>query len=233
MRLYSPMLPLTLIILGGCAVEVEYDPEFVSEATPNYMAEAEIVVVMHDHDLEYVYEGSAESLVGGSSTLTMPIGDIMREITARVFQSCFMFGVVFTEEFIPEMRYIIAIEPEIRDFSYRYDRRLEEGFIDVRPSEDGFENAPITTITPRVEFELALKAYNSAGDVVLEKTYPSGLVSGESYIVTNRPQDRINAAFHGALQDVMLTVAEDIRPLLVGKCEISDLDAQAQNQDGG
>ena len=90
----------------------------------------------------------------------------------------------------------------------------------------------LTTITPSIQFELALKAYNSAGNVVLEETYPSGLVSGESYFTSYRPHERINATFHAALQDVMLTVAEDIRPFLVGQCDITDVDTQALNQEG-
>lgn len=210
-------------LLGGCAAEVAFDPEYVSPATPSYLAEAEIVILLHDHDLEYVYDGAADSLVGQSTSLTMPIGDIMREISAHVFQSCFMFGVVFTEELVPDMRYIIAIEPEIRDFSYRFDRRIEEGFVDVTSTDDGFAETPFSTITPSVQFEVGLTAYNSSGDVVLENTYQSGRVAGESYVTSNRPYELINATFHAALQDIMLTVAEDIRPLLVGECTITDV----------
>ena len=220
------LIVLAAVAAGGCAHEVAFEPAYVSTESPSYVAEAEIVILMHDHDLELIYEGGAESLVGESSTITMPIGAIMREIAARVFQSCFMYGVVFTEALVPEMQYIIAIEPEIRDFAYRYDRRVEPGFVDVVPAAagGGFEEVPITTITPSVEFELALKAYDAGGEVVLEKSYPSGLVSGESYVVTYRPQERINATFHTALNDIMLAVAEDIRPLLVGQCEMTDLE---------
>ena len=222
MRLYSPTLLIALFVLSGCAVEVEYESEYVSEVAPSYLAETEILILMHDHDLEYVYEGRPDSLIGETITLTMPIGSIMREVAGRVFQSYFMYGVVFTEEFVPDVRYIIAIEPEIRDFSYRYDRRVEQNVIDMRPTEDGIEAIPVTIITPSIQFELALTAYDSSGNVVLEKTYSSGLVSGESYIVTSRPHERINATFHASLQDIMLTVAEDIRPLLVGQPDIID-----------
>jgi len=224
MRLWS--ISLAFLALGGCAYEVEFDPAFVSAEVPSYTAEAEIVVLMHDHDLELVYEGSPDSAVGESTTLTIPIGAVMREISARVFQSCFTYGVVFTEQLLPGMQYLLAIEPEIRDFSYQYDRRVEQGLVEVRPTRDGqeVEEVPVSTITPQVQFELGLRAYGPGGSVVLEKTYPSGLVSGESYIVTYRPHERINATFHSALQDIMLAVAEDIRPLLVGQCEMTDLD---------
>ena len=223
------LICLAMLALGGCAYEVEFESAYVSEEVPSYLAEAEIVVLMHDHDVELVYEGGPDSRVGETTTITMPIGDIMREISARVFQSCFMYGVVFTEALVPDMQYIVAIEPEIRDFSYQYDRRVEPGVIEIRPTRDGesVEEIPVSTITPQVEFELALTAYDSTGAVVLEKSYPSGLVSGESYVVTYRPHERINETFHAALQDIMLNVAEDIRPLLVGQCEITNLEARA------
>jgi hypothetical protein len=93
----------------------------------------------------------------------------------------------------------------------------------VNSTDEGFTETPLSTITPSVEFDMDLTAYNAAGDVVLERTYQSGRVAGESYVVTNRPYERINATFHTALQDMMLTVADDIRPLLVGQCSITDV----------
>jgi len=224
MRRFNSSLFLVLpAFLAGCAAEVAFEPEYVAPASASYLAEAEIVILMHDHDVDYIYDGPADSLVGQSTSLTMPIGDIMREISARVFQSCFAFGVVFTEELVPDMSDIIAIEPEIRDFSYRFDRRYEEGFIEVSPTDEGIAGTQVSTITPSVQFDMDVTAYNSSGGIALEKTYQSGRVAGESYVVSNRPYELINATFHAALQDMMLTVAEDIRPLLVGQCSITDI----------
>ena len=224
MRIPVPALAVCFA-LSGCAHQVDFDAAYVSNEAPSYLAEAEIIVLMHDHDVELVYEGAPDSIVGESTTLTMPIGSIMREITARVFRSCFMYGVVFTEALPPEMGYVLAIEPEIQNFSYQYARRVEEGLVEVRPtrSSEGMEETPVFTTTPQVQFDLALTAYDRTGRSVLERTYPSGLVSGESWVVSYRPHERINETFHTALQDIMLTVAEDIRPLLVGQCEITDL----------
>ena len=205
------------IVLGGCAYKVGFEPEYVSEEAPSYIAEAEIVILMHPHDTEYVFQGSPTTSVGEFTTLTIPIGNIMQEITAEVFQSCFAFGVVFTTDLNRDMAYLVAIEPEIQNFSYAYDRMA----IDTEPDE-----APRSITTPQVEFDLAVKAYDSGGRTMLERTYSSGRVAGEPYEVTNRPYERINETFHTALQQVMLRVADDIRPLLVGQCEITDLAGQ-------
>ena len=214
MRLIRLSLPSLAAVLNACAYEVGFDAEYVTEDTPSYIAEAEIVVLMHPHDTENVFQGNPTTDVGSFTTLTVPIGNIMQEITAEVFQTCFAYGVVFTQELTPDMAFIVAIEPEISNFSYGYDR------VPLDPTGDG--EMPRSITTPHVEFDLSVRAYDSSGSTMLERTYPSGLVSGESYEITNRPYERINETFHSALQDIMVRVADDIRPLLVGQCEITD-----------
>ncbi|MDH3420378.1 MAG: hypothetical protein OEQ25_06790 [Gammaproteobacteria bacterium] len=214
MKLVRLLIPSLAAALSACAYEVGFDPEYVTEDTPSYVAEAEIVVLMHPHDTERVFQGNPSTEVGSFTTLTVPIGNIMQEITAEVFQTCFAYGVVFTQELTSDMAYIVAIEPEIMNFSYGYDR------VPLDPT--GPDEMPRSLTTPQVEFDLSVRAYNSAGETMLERTYSSGLVSGERYEVTNRPYERINETFHGALQEIMLRVADDIRPLLVGQCEITD-----------
>jgi hypothetical protein len=214
MKLVRLLIPSLAATLSACAYEVGFDPEYVTEDAPSYVAEAEIVVLMHPHDTESVFQGNPSTEVGSFTTLTVPIGNIMQEITAEVFQTCFAYGVVFTQELTSDMAYIVAIEPEIMNFSYGYDR------VPLDPT--GPDEMPRSITTPRVEFDLSVRAYNSAGETVLERRYSSGLVSGESYEITNRPYERINETFHGALQEIMLRVADDIRPLLVGQCEITD-----------
>jgi len=208
------LLVTATVALAGCAYQVEYDADYVADETPSYIADAEIVVLMHPHDTEYVFQGSPTTTVGEFTTLTIPIGNIMQEITAEVFSSCFSYGVVFTDELSRDMGFLVAIEPEIRNFTYAYDRV-------ALPANFDEEQRYMTT--PRVEFELSVKAYNGSGDTVLDKVYASGPVAGEPYEVTNRPYERINETFHTALQDIMLRVADDIRPLLVGQCEITDI----------
>jgi len=205
-------------VLSACAFEVEYDPDLVAEEAPTYIAEAQLLVVMPAAQRDFVFVGQPKTEVGELSTLSIPLGQVMQEITTHVFESCFMYGVAFTEELVPELRYIVAIEPEIREFSYGYRREPDP---DVAQRFD--DEPPLMITTPHIEFDLAVTAYNPAGEPILDRVYETGLVSGESYYVTNRPQDIINETFHSALQQTMQSVADDIRPHLVGQCEITDL----------
>ena len=215
MKVFLLLVPILAIAVSACAYQVGFDAEYVTDDTPGYIAEAEIVVLMHPHDTESVFQGTPTTEVGSFTTLTVPVGNIMQEITAEVFQTCFAYGVVFTQALTSDMAFVVAIEPEIMNFSYGYDR------VPVDPMDGG--EMPRFITTPQVEFDLSIRAYDASGTTSLERMYSSGLVSGESYEVTNRPYERINETFHGALQEIMLRVADDIRPLLVGECEITEL----------
>lgn len=214
MRLHSTRALALPLLLCGCAAEVTYDPEYLAPAIPKYLAETQILILMDAEDLEYVYEGTADSFIGGDFILRMSIGAITREIAVDVFRSHFNYGVVFADTPPPDLHYVVAIDPEIRNFRYHYEQYVEESVIEMRNVDGEIEAVPATIITPTIEFELALRAYDSAGNVVLDKIYPSGVVAGESYYVTSRPHERINATFHATLQSMMLRVASDLRSFL-------------------
>ena len=218
MRLYGPTTLMLLLALGGCApVEVAFEPAYLQETVPSYLAETQILVLMEDQDLQYVFEGPPESSVGQSIDLRIPLAAITREITAGVFRSHFNYGVVFAGEMPDDLPYVIAIQPEIVDFSYRYAQYLDETVGEMQTINNNSEVVPVTVITPSIQFDVDVTAYDPYGNRVLDKTYPSGLVAGESYIVTSRPHERINATFHSTLQEIMQQVADDLRPLLAAQ----------------
>jgi hypothetical protein len=80
---------------------------------------------------------------------------------------------------------------------------------------------------PEVEIAFAVKGYNRAGEQVLDKVYDSGVKSGDEYLVTSRPAERINRVLHETLHGLMLQVVADVRPLLLEECKITDLTANS------
>lgn len=72
---------------------------------------------------------------------------------------------------------------------------------------------------------VSVKAYNRAGEQVLDKVYDSGVMAGEEYLVTSRPAERINRVLHATLHNLMLELVADVRPLLMEECRITDLAA--------
>ena len=194
--------------------EVGFEPAYVPDEVPAFIAGGKIVLVIPTAQHTFTYTGPPESVVGGFTTLTIPIGTIVEAIAEDVFGACFADGVDVVETVDYEDEFVVALMGDMEDFAYRYRRVIDQGFLDEEAE---------TWIVPEVEISLSVRAVNHDGRTLLEKTYASGVRAGESYIVTSRPQERINEALHATLHGLMLDIAADLRPLLVGECTITDL----------
>ena len=199
--------------LAGCAYEVGYRPDYLPNDKPPYVAQGRLLIVMPEDQRQFVYEGHPDSRTGDFTTLTVPIGQIVQDIAKDVFGGCFAYGVDFVDSREGQDNYALAIEGDMQQFIYSYTKVIDQGF----DGQDGD-----TWITPQVSISFAVRAYNPAGTLVLDKVYDSGVTSGESYIVTGRPAERINRTLHETLHALMLQMVADIRPLLMEECEITD-----------
>jgi hypothetical protein len=187
----------------------------VPQQTPPFIAQGTLLVVMPQEQREFVYQGSPASSTGDFTTLTVPLGAIVEDIARQVFGACFAHGVEFVEALPPGGDYVVALLGDMRKFTYSYTKVIEQGFSD--------DADVLRWITPELEIAFDVVIFDRGGSVVLEKTYDSGLTAGESYLVTNRPAERINRTLHATLHALMLQVASDLRPLLVGECEVADV----------
>ena len=206
------------LALNACAYEIGYRPDYVPAETPPFVAQGRLLIVMPQEQREFVYAGRPASTTGDFTTLTVPIGAIVQAVAKEVFSSCFAYGVEFVDSVNAQEDYVVALEGDMQEFVYAYTKVIDQGFD---------EQAPDVWITPELEIAFAVKAYNRAGATLLDKTYDSGVTAGESYMVTGRPAERINRTLHATLHALMLQVANDLRPLLIGECELVDLDAGA------
>jgi len=202
------------LALAACAYEVGYRPDYVGAERPPFVAQGRLLIVMPEEQREFVYEGSPRSTTGDFTTLTVPIGTIVEDIAKQVFSGCFAYGVDFVESLEGQDNYVLALQGDMEDFAYSYTKVIDQGFAAADAQ---------TWIVPEVNIAFHVKAYNRAGATVLDEVYDSGVVSGESYAVTRRPAERINRALHETLQGLMLRLANDIRPLLIGECQLSDV----------
>ena len=208
------MLGMGLLMLGGCAYEVGYDPAYVPDERPTYVADGALLIVMPEAQRQLVYESAPVSEVGSFTTITIPFGSIMQDIARDVFGSCFARGVVFAENRDRTAEYVLALEGDMQEFLYSYTRVIDEGFSVEEPT---------TWLVPEVRMSFDVRAYDPQGLMVLDRTYDSGVVAGPRYYVDSRPAERVNETLHATLHQFMLQVAADVRPLLVGSCDIRDL----------
>lgn len=204
-----------VLMLGGCAYEIGYHPEYLEQEPPRYIAQGKLLVVMPEEQRSFIYEAPPASRTGDFTTLTVPLGAIVQEIASHVFGGCFAYGVEFAPSREGRDDYVLAIEGDMQEFIYSYTKVIDEGFTGERAD---------VWIVPAVEIAFAVKGYNRAGDAVLDKVYDSGVTAGEEYMITSKPTERINRVLHATLHDLMLELVADVRPLLLmDECEITDL----------
>jgi hypothetical protein len=213
-RLGILVLGAACLALAGCTYETQFESGYVPDEAPSYIAYGRMFIVMPEEQRNFTYEGSPQSEVGDFTTLTIPIGEIVESIARQVFTTCFASGVEFVEAIDYDDEFVVALSGDMQDFVYRYQRVIDQGFTD--------EDRQVW-ITPEVEISFRVRASDHDGRTILDKTYESGVSQGESYQVTSRPAERISQTLHATLHALMLEVAADLRPLLVGECEITDI----------
>jgi hypothetical protein len=206
--------------LGGCAHEVGFETTYVSHQDPSSTAAGKLLLVMAPSERDFVYAGTADSPRGGDHTLTVPIGAMIAEIATAVLGRCFAEGVVLAEALAGVGGYALAVHPDLAGFVYRYTDSSEPAF-----SERDDAVATPVLITPEIEVGLTITAYDSARRPVLEKSYESGTVAGESYYTSNAPYDEVNKALHAALHTLMMQAANDINNLVGGACDLHEVAA--------
>lgn len=201
--------------VAACAYEIGYRSEYVPAEAPAFVAHGRLLIVMPQEQREFLYTGPPSSTTGDFTTLTVPIGAIVQDIAKQVFGRCFALGVDFVDTREGQSDYVLALEGDMQQLAYSYTKVIDQGFGD----EPG-----LTWIVPELDISFAVKAYNRAGEIVLDRIYDSGVVAGESYLVTRQPAERINRTLHTTLHGLMLELAEDVRPLL--ECPVEDAPAQ-------
>ncbi|MBN1237112.1 MAG: hypothetical protein JXB36_01360 [Gammaproteobacteria bacterium] len=201
---------------AGCSYRVGYEPDYVPEERPPFVAQGKLLIVMPEEQYRYTFQGSPESEVGDYTTMEIPVGAIVTDVARDVFDPCFASGLVFADDRFVDEDYVLAVEGDLDSFMYRYSRIVETGFDETEAD---------IWIAPEVRIALDVRVYDSGGRQLLDETYDSGLVSGEPYRTAMRPAESVNQVLHATLHALMLDVADDLRPLLIGRCEVEDRQA--------
>jgi hypothetical protein len=203
------------LAFAGCAHEIGFHSEYLPQEPPAYLAQGKLLIVMPEDQRTFVYEGPPSSLTGDYTTLIVPVGTIVQEIARDVFGQCFAYGVEVADSREGRDDFVLAIEGDMQEFIYSYTKVIDAGFNGERAD---------AWIVPEVEVAFAVKGYNRAGQMVLDKVYDSGVTAGEEYLVTSKPAERINRVLHTTVHDLMVELVADIRPLLMmQECEITEL----------
>lgn len=190
------LLMTFLVSLSGCAYQGGYSPTYLPNEKPHYLSASEVLLVMPDEEEDYVFKGNPSSFTGSITSLTLPLGYILKEVAEEILEDRFSGGVDFANDFIDSQNYLIALHPSIQHFDYRYNQLRNLGF----------------AITPEIEVNIRVEILDENGSTIFDQEYKSGYVSGESYIISGSPSEKINKTLHRTLYDLLTQSFADARP---------------------
>lgn len=201
-KLRSTLVALgTALFLTACshtasynAAHFEYSPQAVEEKIDGMAA-----IQMSRSEQAETFTGNPTSFTGSATSLTLPIGKILREGAVLAFRDMFSEGAEVIEQPSNDHRYVAIIQPSVRSFSYKYNQLKNAGF----------------AVTPTATIDLEVKMTNGNGEVIWEKTIDSGAVEGPAYMITGAPGEEISKVAHKAVLQTMQQAAsqayEDLR----------------------
>ncbi|HEY7741027.1 MAG TPA: hypothetical protein VIB01_10490 [Steroidobacteraceae bacterium] len=186
-----------LLALAGCASSIAYRADYVpaTAVTAEEKVPGRVLVYTTRADDERLVTAGATSFTGSGAKLTTPIGMMTREIAYKVFSEAAMEGATLSNELAGAERYSIVVRPEAKDFRYGFPQLKNLGF----------------AITPEVEISMRVSVLDGSGKILLEKDYASGVVEGKSYMLSGKPNERINQLAHQAIHSLLLQAVGDVR----------------------
>lgn len=188
---------LALAALSGCASSMAYRADYVPDKP---FAESEriagrVLIYTSQADDERLVTAGATSFTGSGMQLTTPVGMMTREIAQKVFGKAATGGADVSHDLGNAAGYTVIVRPQAQQFSHGFPQLKNLGF----------------AITPEVRVTIRVSLLEASGQRVFEKDYDSGVVSGESYMLSGKPVERVNKLAHEAIYELMRKAAADVR----------------------
>ncbi|MEJ2380444.1 MAG: hypothetical protein P8076_04575 [Gammaproteobacteria bacterium] len=188
---------VALMLLSGCAYNVGYNSTYLPAEQTHQKTPGKVLIYMPDTDANWVFKGHPTSFTGGGTTLTIPLGDITRQIAVRAFSNEFT-SVTAADTIKNQADYTVVVQPRVQHFEYAYNQLKNLGF----------------AITPETRVDLSVKVSDSEGRTIVNKVYQSGKIEGETYMASASPAEKVNAAVHKTLWKLMNAAIADIKAKL-------------------
>jgi hypothetical protein len=192
------LLPAAALFLAGCTFNAGYNPSYLPQTPMQLGIGGKGLVVISDVDAAWVYSGSPSSFTGGATTLTLPIGEITKQVALKVFGAAFHDGVDFRSAVGDAAGYRLVVTPKVNRFSYQYNQLKNLGF----------------AITPIVDIDLRVVMLSPDGKTVLDHVYGGGPTEGSSYVLSGQPAEKINQLVHQHIFKLMTDAAVDAKKAL-------------------
>lgn len=179
------------LLMTACASTLQYKPEYVSAGLAAPKVQGHAVVVMDAAQQTQSITAHPTSFTGGGTTVTEPVGQILREAALKVFGVGFSDGAEVSEISKPGA-YDVGLK--LDNFSYKYDQLSSLGF----------------EIKPKVTVSLDVDAVAPDGRKLFSKTYQRTDYLVGAYVISGNPPEKINQALHMAVTEIFRDVLDDV-----------------------
>ena len=187
---------LAAVLLAGCASTSPYNPSYLAAARRPATAQVDgkALIVTTAQDDGYVYSGHPTSFTGGGTTLTMPLGSIVKESAVAAFADTFRGGAEFAPAINDPARYAVIVSPKLVSYTYEYNQLKNAGF----------------AITPTAVVTVDVRLLDEKGATRWQRSYSSGPIEGPAYFINTAPGEEISKVTHKALYDVFARAAGEV-----------------------
>jgi hypothetical protein len=194
---------MAALAFAGCAMTSTYNAGYLAAARrpAAAMAEGKVLVLTTPQDDAYVYTGNPTSFTGGGTTLTLPLGAIVKEAALAAFADTFRGGVDAAPQVANTSQYTVIVAPRLVSYSYEYNQLKNVGF----------------AITPTAVVNIDVRVVDAAGALRWQRSYASGPVEGPAYFLNTSPQEEISKVTHKALYDMFSKAAGEVVREVVAK----------------
>lgn len=187
---------LAVLAVAGCSSTSSYNPSYLAAARrpAAVMSDGKVLLVTTPQDDAYVYTGNPTSFTGSATTLTIPLGSIVRETAVAAFTDTFKGGVDVAAQVTDPSRYVVIVAPKLVSYSYEYNQLKNVGF----------------AITPTAVVSVDVRVLDAKGATRWQRTYASGPVEGPAYMLNTSPGEEISKVTHKALYDLFSKAATEV-----------------------
>jgi hypothetical protein len=187
------------ILVTGCTSTVTYNSAYEPRAEyPSESLSGKALILTDPSEDMLVLSQSPSSFTGGSTTINVGIGYIIKEVAVGVFDSLFEDGAVSSNKIADSSSYRVVVTPSHGSLDFQYNQIDNLGF----------------AITPKASVNIRVKITNSDGSILIDRPYPSGLVEGQTYAISGSPAEKINEVIHQAVGKALSESARDLRTAL-------------------
>lgn len=184
-RLKIFSIAAAVLLLSACSHTGSYNSSYF-EYAPQPVAEkitGSAAIEMSREAQAATFTGKPTSFTGGGTTLTLPLGQIVKEASVLAFRDMFTDGIEVVEAVPPNAPYTMTIRPQVRSFSYEYNQLKNVGF----------------AITPTAVVAIEVSAGAPGNPAAWTQVVDSGTVEGPAYFVTGAPGEEIAKVAHKAV----------------------------------